>query len=198
MKEATSGVALADELKSKFLQKEALASTKTINQTNSNHDELTTRTANHPLEEKIIGPPPSNVTPSFDISGAQDGVKPKKDKKSVKLNYAQKFDLKNVGLGLGALRASMPSIETTKQRPDSHDDLDLEESRFDQSRNLEEDEKLVRNKSLKNPLWNFCRSSAAALLVFLVYLITLETILSCAFTVGLTLFWFHQYKVSTK
>ena len=152
-------------------------------------------------------------------------------KKYSRWNYAQKYDLKNVGLGLGALRqqqtSSIPSRrsstnantnvnggngiggggrsstvvysrqetsmqgngnsngESSSNTNDNDDDMNMGP--------IEDVEWTIRNRRT-NSCWNFLRSSTAALLVFLVYLITLETILSCALTIGLTLYWFHQYQ----
>jgi len=109
-------------------------------------------------------------------------------------NYAKKFDLKNVGLGLGALRTSngTPACMSVSKEPT----LDDDEVVSSEGPSLEELEHSVR-KRRRNSCWSFVRSSTAALLVFLVYLITLETLLSCAFTIALTMFWYHQYTLGS-
>ena len=56
-----------------------------------------------------------------------------------------------------------------------------------------ERERIIRAKANKHTI---IRSSIASLLVFCVYLITLETVLSCALTLGLTLFWYYTKKAS--
>jgi hypothetical protein len=46
-----------------------------------------------------------------------------------------------------------------------------------------------QNKSKIYGIYNFFRSNLASILVFVLYLITLESIISCLLTVGLTLYW---------
>ena len=59
---------------------------------------------------------------------------------------------------------------------------------------LENDEKNVREMTGKNPWTILLKNTIAALLVFMYYLISLETLASCGITVGLTLYWYYQYK----
>lgn len=53
-------------------------------------------------------------------------------------------------------------------------------------------EKQIRNKAKRNKFLNILRANFAAILVFLFYLISFQTILSCFLTVALTCYW-YQY-----
>jgi hypothetical protein len=55
---------------------------------------------------------------------------------------------------------------------------------------VEEKEKLARSQSLKNPLTLLFLGNLAALKVFSLYLVSLETLLTCVLTSGLTVYWY--------
>jgi len=60
---------------------------------------------------------------------------------------------------------------------------------------VEEAEKKVRDSVAVNPFYLAMTGNYASIKVFVLYLITIDTILSCTATVLLTLFWYYQ-KVS--
>ena len=62
-------------------------------------------------------------------------------------------------------------------------------------RNIQEnDEKYVHEMTVKNSWTILLKNTIAAFLVFMYYLILLETLVSCGITVGLTLYRYYQYK----
>lgn len=83
------------------------------------------------------------------------------------LTLAQKYDEKNVGLGEAA--AGGLNFHGV----------------------VEEHEMRVREQQRTFLLSRFFTTMMASFMVFIVYLITLETVLSCALCVGLTIFWYQ-------
>ena len=53
-----------------------------------------------------------------------------------------------------------------------------------------EKEESVRIEATRNKIGRFVKSNFAAVLVFLIYLVKMESVLSCLMTVGLTLYWY--------
>lgn len=60
---------------------------------------------------------------------------------------------------------------------------------------IEEEEAYARSMQLKNPFRLFWEGTYAALVVFSLYLVTLDTIVSCLACVGMTMYW-YLYSVS--
>lgn len=54
-----------------------------------------------------------------------------------------------------------------------------------------EREEQIRAKASKKKFVNILKSNIASILVFCFYLISVESVLSCLFTVGLTIFWYY-------
>jgi ribosomal protein L17 len=91
--------------------------------------------------------------------------------KSVNLNnVAKSYDEKKVGMGGIAKKVMKESDQI----------------------GIEEHEAVVRK--IVQPCWitQFLTTLLSSVLVFVVYLISIETIMSCALTVGLTLFWYDK------
>jgi len=89
----------------------------------------------------------------------------------------KKHDQKAVGLSKAVL-----SRETTKGRPNvPHPGAGA---------SIEEEEAYARKMQQKNPFLLFWEGTFAALKVFALYLITLDTIVSCVACVGLTMYWY--------
>ena len=85
-----------------------------------------------------------------------------------RLNFAQRYEAKTVGLGevaKGELHTYHGSIE--------------------------EHEAKVRKQSTSCWLVRFFTTQISAILVFVVYLITLETLMSSALCIGLTIYWYN-------
>jgi hypothetical protein len=59
---------------------------------------------------------------------------------------------------------------------------------------VEEMEEKARKKTIKNPFRLMFLGNVAALRVVAYYLITLETVLTCCLTTGLTMYWYTEYK----
>jgi len=94
----------------------------------------------------------------------------------------KKHDEKAVGLSRAVL-----SREATKGRPDvPHPGAGA---------SIEEEEAYARQMQQRNPFLLFFQGNFAALKVFALYLITLDTIVSCVACVGLTMYW-YLYSVS--
>ena len=95
-----------------------------------------------------------------------------------------------VGLGHGANRFSIfvkrNSIEQNfknNPNPQNNNNNDIL---------FKEREDAIRAKANKCTLHEFLITNLATILVFFFHLITLETMLSCVLTVGLTLFWYFH------
>lgn len=61
---------------------------------------------------------------------------------------------------------------------------------------VEEEEKFVRSKGVRNAFVLMLTGILAALKIFVYYLVTIETMMVLALTIGLTLYWYFKY-VST-
>jgi len=87
------------------------------------------------------------------------------------VNMAAKYEAKNVGLGevaTGELKLHHGPVEEHEAR--------------------------VREQSTSCWLTRFITTLMSAIMVFVVYLITLETILSCVMCVGLTVYWYKEVR----
>lgn len=108
-----------------------------------------------------------------------DGVDHKKTRRKTKtktklsMSMAHMIDKKTVGLGTGAIFMSQSSGA------------------------IEMHEKEVRRQEQSFFLTRFLTTLVAASLVFVVYLITLETMMSCALSLGLTIFWYKKGSAET-
>ena len=87
------------------------------------------------------------------------------------VTLAQKYDEKNINIGLGEMAAKEMNF---------HGDVEEHEFR-------------VREQQRSFLFTRFFTTLMAACMVFFIYLITLETLLSCALCVGLTIFWYREY-----
>lgn len=98
----------------------------------------------------------------------------------------QRHNSKTVGLGYGAEQLNHPKNEPLTSQSQPH-----QPSSYPTNVKISEKEREIRSRANnKNFLVKFFRSNIASILVFFFYLITLETILSCLLTVGLTLYWY--------
>jgi hypothetical protein len=84
---------------------------------------------------------------------------------------------------------------TPSQGPSHHQEQKPQQHRQQYLHNknplsVEEQEEVVRSMQIKNPFALLVLGFYAALKVMMFYLINLETILSCALTVGLTFYWY--------
>jgi hypothetical protein len=81
-----------------------------------------------------------------------------------------------VGLG----HAVLPLSQQQQQKPDE---------------TFNAKEKHIHAKAKENKCVSFYKANIAALLVFVLHLIKLESLLSCLLTVGMTLYWYFGYAV---
>lgn len=65
-----------------------------------------------------------------------------------------------------------------------------------EKKSVEEEEKDVRSKGVRNAFVLMITGILAALKIFVYYLVTIETMMVLALTIGLTLYWYFEY-VST-
>ena len=109
---------------------------------------------------------------------APAGVKNKIKRLSgaVNVDIAQRFADKAVGLGAGAM------LLLAKE--------ELGTSAYPLYGPIEEHEAKVRRENASCWLVRFVTTLWSSILVFMVYLITLETLMSCALCVGLTIYWY--------
>ena len=70
-------------------------------------------------------------------------------------------------------------------------------STFHDDRKIEDLELEAREYNTTNPLLLTFFGNIAALKVFVLYLVTLDTLIACALSVGLTLYWYFNYRDST-
>ena len=68
------------------------------------------------------------------------------------------------------------------------------ENAFESAVALEEEERRIKNSGFQNPFWLMMMGLYAALQVFIFFLLTLEAIIVLALTIGLTLFWYFEYR----
>ena len=112
------------------------------------------------------------ISPSARIVGQKTGTSNLKSKfKGLSINMAAKYEAKNVGLGEVA----------TGELKIHHGPVEEHEAR-------------VRAQSTSCWLMRFTTTLASAVMVFVVYLITLETLLSCTLCVGLTIYWYREVR----
>lgn len=114
------------------------------------------------------------------------------------LNLRASTEEKVVGLGNYGLddtafqqrRQYVPSMESKSAIFSTHN---VEKSKS-KSISIEEMEDNARYEALRNPFSLLVLGNIAAFKVMGYYLITLETMLTCALTVALTLFWYYKYE----
>jgi hypothetical protein len=112
------------------------------------------------------------------------------------LNLRASTEGKVVGLGDYGLdetvfqqrRQFAPSLESKSAIFSTHN---IEKSKYV---SIEEMEDIARYQATRNPFELLLLGNIAAFKVMGYYLITLETLLTCALTVALTLFWYYQYE----
>jgi hypothetical protein len=115
------------------------------------------------------------------------------------LNLRASTEGKVVGLGNYGLdetvvqqrRQFAPSLESKSAIFSTHN---VEKSKYV---SIEEMEDIARYQSTRNPFKLLVLGNIAAFKVMGYYLITLETLLTCALTVALTLFWYYKYEDDT-
>jgi hypothetical protein len=91
----------------------------------------------------------------------------------VNVDIAQRYANKTVGLGAAVLAANKGELGAYQHGP------------------IEEQEAKVRRENVSCWLARFVTTLLSSILVFMVYLITLETLMSCALSVGLTIYWYN-------
>ena len=103
------------------------------------------------------------------MEGEAGGWRKMKGKTSSRrMSMKRKMDKMNVGLGAGAIVMSTSSGAIEKQ------------------------EKEVRRQEESFVLTRFFTTLLASVMVFVVYLITLQTLMSVALSLGLTMFWYKK------
>lgn len=56
---------------------------------------------------------------------------------------------------------------------------------------IEDKEEIARSKEMKNPIALLILGNIAAVKVMVLYLISLETVITCSITAGLIVFWYN-------
>ena len=113
---------------------------------------------------------PVNVNVKANAYSSRDRKRARPGKARL-VTLAQKYDEKNINIGLGEMAAKEMNF---------HGDVEEHEFR-------------VREQQRSFLFTRFFTTLMAACMVFFIYLITLETLLSCALCVGLTIFWYREY-----
>lgn len=108
------------------------------------------------------------------------------------LNLKKGTEVKMVGLKQYGLNPSTQKLRQEVSVVDSVRTLTGQDS--GPTVNIETLEAKARRKTVMNPFTLLFLGNLAALKVMGYYLITLETILTCLLTVGLTLYWYFNYK----
>jgi len=142
----------------------------------SNNSQSTLRIRNG-IEECLRIPIPVPVpvqVPSLSKKIIEKQFKNTKKTRS-RLTIAEKFDNKNVGLGAAAL-----TFQTAISDP-----------RLPHGP-IESHEELVRRQDRDHFLSRMFSTLTAAVMVFFVYLVTLETLMSVTLSIGLTIFWLQK------
>lgn len=91
-------------------------------------------------------------------------------KNSININMARKFENKHFGMAEVAARSGVKDTVV----------------------GIETHERRVRKENETCWLTRFSTTLFSAILVFLVYLVTLETVMSCALCLGLTMYWYYD------
>ena len=94
------------------------------------------------------------------------------------VEYCSNGKNKIVGLGYGANKVSLQMSNIPSVPPPN------------QQFKFSEKEDSIRIKATQNKIGRAFKSNVAALLIFLNYLVNMESVLSCLMTVGLTLYWY--------
>jgi len=122
--------------------------------------------------QKDAGNNPSCLNEESEVHAKTNRTSNLKSKfKGLSINMAAKYEAKNVGLGEVA----------TGELKIHHGPVEEHEAR-------------VRAQSTSCWLMRFTTTLASAVMVFVVYLITLETLLSCTLCVGLTIYWYREVR----
>ena len=108
-------------------------------------------------------------------------------------------DDKVVGLTEGIRRAMEPSTESLdgslKHRIRQHTNSPHRDylTRTQRKGSLDDDEQYARSKSEKRPIVLCVVGYFTALKIFFYYLISLNSLLTCGLTVGLTVYWYNRF-----
>eukprot|EP00977_Amphora_coffeiformis_P006919 scaffold1508_cov178-Amphora_coffeaeformis.AAC.27 len=141
-------------------------------------------------------PPPTDNKNNNNVPNNNHSVDPTKPAaRSSILHDPLKLKEQTEGKLVGLKKYSLnPTDYKLRQQMSALDSTRTLEGEGEPTVSVEELEMKARTKTLKNPFYLLFLGNIAALKVMGFYLITLETIVTCLLTVGLTLYWYFEYK----
>lgn len=143
--------------------------------TSNNNNTSSTKNKNSKRQQKA-----QHNAKDTSSSGRSSNSKKKRGTQLLSSLDKEQIDSKTVGLGY--------TLRNSSKNPKQEEEEDLEQGL------LEQDEAKLRHSIYTKRSWTrFGRDLLASIFAFIMYLITVETILCCALTISLTVVWFNRY-----